>query len=122
MPLPIVAVVGRPNVGKSTLFNRLVGERVAIVEDLPGTTRDRIYGDGEWNGREFTVVDTGGLDPAPPTALARLIGEQVESAIAEADVVVFLVDAREGITSGDLQVADLLRRGATTGRPVPTTA
>lgn len=112
MPKPIVAIVGRPNVGKSTLFNRLVGGRVAIVEDLPGTTRDRIYGDSDWRDREFTLVDTGGLEPAPPTVLARLIGEQVESAIAEADAIVFLVDAREGITSADLQVADLVRRAS----------
>lgn len=112
MPKPIVAIVGRPNVGKSALFNRLVGGRVAIVEDLPGTTRDRIYGDSDWRDREFTLVDTGGLEPAPPTVLARLIGEQVEAAIAEADVIVFLVDAREGITSADLQVADLVRRAS----------
>jgi GTP-binding protein len=115
VPKPIVAIVGRPNVGKSTLFNRLVGERVAIVEDLPGTTRDRIYGDAEWGGREFVLVDTGGLEPAPPTVLARQIGEQVASAVEEADVVVFLVDARDGITSADLEIAEFLRQ---TNKPV----
>src|ERR671936_1167134 len=105
----LVAVVGRPNVGKSTLFNRLVGERVAIVEDEPGTTRDRIYAPVEWRGREFTLVDTGGLDDASgqvETAVRR----QAEAAIDEADVVVFVVDARNGILPVEHDVADRLRR------------
>jgi len=132
MNKPIVALVGRPNVGKSTLFNRLVGRRQAIVEDLPGTTRDRLYGDTEWAGVLFTVVDTGGLDiaasqpgrprearPAPlAVASADYVEEvraQVEVAIAEADVIVFLVDARDGVTAADEDVAQLLRQ---TGKPV----
>lgn len=113
---PIVAIVGRPNVGKSTLFNRLVGERRAIVEDEPGTTRDRVYGSAEWGGIEFTVVDTAGLQDEQEIAassvseIARHTREQAKSAIDEADVIVFLVDAKTGLTSGDQEVADLLRR------------
>jgi GTP-binding protein len=113
---PIVAIVGRPNVGKSTLFNRLVGERRAIVEDLPGTTRDRVYGTCDWGGVDFTLVDTGGLQDeeeiaASSTAeIARYTRDQATSAIAEADVIVFVVDGRGGMTSGDQEVADLLRR------------
>lgn len=132
MRMPVVALVGRPNVGKSTLFNRLIGQRQAIVEDEPGTTRDRLYGQSEWSGRNFIVVDTGGLDIAltekapskgdQPDALsassrdyAREIRQQAEIAIAEADVVVLLVDARDGLTSADRDVAEILRRS---GRPV----
>jgi GTP-binding protein len=113
---PIVAVVGRPNVGKSTLFNRLVGERRAIVEDEPGTTRDRVYGTADWGGLEFTLVDTGGLQDdkeiasASLTEIARHTREQARSAIDEADVIVFIVDARAGLAAGDHEVADLLRR------------
>src|SRR6185503_1883375 len=98
----VVAVVGRPNVGKSTLFNRIVGERVPFVEDLPGTTRDRIYATAEWRGREFSLLDTGGLDD--PRA-----GE-MEAAIAEADVVLLIVDAQSGIRPVEHDVADQLRR------------
>ncbi|NWG19374.1 MAG: ribosome biogenesis GTPase Der [Chloroflexi bacterium] len=120
---PIVALVGRPNVGKSTLFNRLIGERRAIVEDLPGTTRDRLYGDSDWNGRVFTVVDTAGLlleedDLTPGTPqleIARRVREQAEVAIAEADAIIFIVDTREGLTAADAAVADVLRR---TDKPV----
>jgi GTP-binding protein len=113
---PIVAIVGRPNVGKSTLFNRLVGERRAIVEDVPGTTRDRVYGATDWGGVEFTVVDTGGLlDDSELSAdaqgqIAQHTREQAHTAIDEADVIVFLVDSDAGITAGDHEVADLLRR------------
>jgi GTP-binding protein len=127
MPQPIVALVGRPNVGKSTLFNRIVGQRRAIVEDVPGTTRDRLYGDAEWNGVAFTVVDTGGLEilesqkqrkpqhqPEPlSTASVGFIEEirdQAEIAIAEADVIVMLVDVLDGLTPADEDVADVLRR------------
>jgi GTP-binding protein len=113
---PIVAIVGRPNVGKSTFFNRLIGQRKAIVEDLPGTTRDRLYGDSDWNGRTFTVVDTAGLlyeeedQNAPLVEIARRVREQAELAIAEADVIVFLVDAVEGLTTADAEVAEALRQ------------
>ncbi len=107
---PIVAIVGRPNVGKSALFNRIVGGRPALVEDLPGTTRDRIYGDAEWRGREFKVVDTGGLEPDVPGTYTPLVRAQVEYALAEADIVLFVVDTITGITAADLEVADLLRR------------
>ncbi|KPV52147.1 GTP-binding protein Der, partial [Kouleothrix aurantiaca] len=112
---PIIALVGRPNVGKSTFFNRLIGQRKAIVEDLPGTTRDRLYGDSDWNGRVFTVVDTAGLlfeeedDSAPLAGIARRVRAQAELAIAEADVIVFMVDAIEGLTTADSDVAEVLR-------------
>ncbi len=110
MSKPIVAIVGRPNVGKSTLFNRLIGEPVAITEDKPGTTRDRLYGDADWNGRDFIVVDTGGLAPGEDETMARAIRDSVEVAMSEADAIVFLVDAKEGLTADDIAVAELLRR------------
>ena len=109
MVTPLVALVGRPNVGKSTLFNRIVGERVAIIEDVAGTTRDRLYYDADWAGHEFTIVDTGGLEVQPGSDLANRVRQQAEVAIAEADVVVFVVDARQGVTPGDLDVAKILR-------------
>lgn len=109
MARPVVAVVGRPNVGKSTLFNRLIGERLAIVEDLPGTTRDRIYGTVEWNGREMSLVDTGGLDDEK-AEIPQAVRRQAEVAIEEADVVLFLVDAKSGIVPVDHDVAEQLRR------------
>lgn len=116
MAKPIVAIVGRPNVGKSALFNRLIGERVAIVEDEPGTTRDRVYGTTDWRGMEFTLVDTGGLqdeeeiEASTVAEIARRTRDQARSAIAEADVIVFMVDSKSGLTAGDHEVADLLRR------------
>ncbi len=111
MTKPLVALVGRPNVGKSTLFNRLIGQRVAIVEDLPGTTRDRIYGDTEWNGVAFTLVDTGGLIPdAPEDDITGHVRQHAQLAIAEADVVVLLTDAKEGLTAIDEHIAQILRR------------
>ncbi|MEJ7654446.1 MAG: GTPase [Chloroflexia bacterium] len=115
---PIVAIVGRPNVGKSTLFNRLIGERTAIVQNEPGTTRDRIYGEAEWIGRIFTVVDTGGLDvDTPPNGqsgetLASMVRSQAELAIAEADLIVFMLDNTTGVTPADYDIADILRRTA----------
>jgi GTP-binding protein len=115
MTKPLVALVGRPNVGKSTLFNRLVEQPLAIVEDVPGTTRDRIYADAEWGGTTFTFVDTGGLVPDSSDDLATLIRGQVEIAIAEAEVIIFLVDVKEGVTGSDLEIARLLRRS---GKPV----
>ena len=112
---PVVAIVGRPNVGKSALFNRIVGGRPALVEDLPGTTRDRIYGDAEWRGRAFQIVDTGGLEPDEPGTYTPLVRAQVEYALREADVILFVVDAKSGTTAADEEVADLLRR---TNKPV----
>ncbi len=112
---PIVAIVGRPNVGKSALFNRIVGGRPALVEDIPGTTRDRIYGDAEWRNREFQIVDTGGLEPDEPGTYTPLVRAQVEQALREADIILFVVDAKSGATAADEEVADLLRR---TNKPV----
>lgn len=112
---PVVAIVGRPNVGKSTLFNRLVGARQAIVEDIPGTTRDRLYGEVEWRDHVFIVVDTGGLELEGEEGYSALIREQVEVALAEADAVLFIVDAVSGATSVDTEIGELLRRG---GKPV----
>lgn len=112
MPRPIVAIVGRPNVGKSTLFNRLIGERQAIVDDQPGITRDRVYGHTDWNGREFSVVDTGGLGLREEDPFHAHIRAQAEIAMEEADLILFVVDAREGLTPGDEAVAQLFRRSA----------
>ena len=108
--LPIVAIVGRPNVGKSTLFNRIVGGRAAIVEDRARTTRDRLYGDAEWNGRRFVVVDTGGLEVDPADPIELKVQEQARLAIAEADAILFVVDAAAGMTPADEEAAELLRR------------
>jgi GTP-binding protein len=106
---PVIAIVGRANVGKSTLFNRLTGESVAIVEDLPGTTRDRVFADVSWQGREVTLVDTGGLELRPGSSLAQKVKDQVEAAIAEADVIIFVVDVRDGVIAADCEIADRLR-------------
>jgi GTP-binding protein len=108
--IPIVAIVGRPNVGKSTLFNRIVGSRTAIVEDRARTTRDRLYGDAEWNGRRFVLIDTGGLEAGTDDPIELRVQEQARLAISEADVIVFVVDAAVGITPADQEAADLLRR------------
>ena len=109
--LPVVALVGRPNVGKSTLFNRVVGDaRAAIVEDRARTTRDRMYGDAEWNGRRFVVVDTGGIELAPGDPIEEQVQVQARLAIGEADVIVFVVDAASGLTPADAEAAELLRR------------
>ncbi len=110
MSKPIVAVVGRPNVGKSTLFNALSGTKLSIVEDTPGVTRDRIYADCDWNGRLFTLIDTGGIEPESDDVILRQMREQAEIAIATADVIVFLCDVRDGVTGADIQVANMLRR------------
>lgn len=110
MSKPVVAIVGRPNVGKSTLFNRLVGNRKAIVEDTPGVTRDRLYDNSEWSGHEFIIIDTGGIRFDREDVFASEIRLQAELAIEEADVILFMVDSKEGITSEDEQVADLLRK------------
>ncbi len=115
MGRPIVAIVGRPNVGKSTLFNRLVGKRIAIVEDTPGITRDRLYSDSDWNGRQFVVTDTGGILFNEADPLTKQVVEHAEIAIEEADVIIFVTDVREGVTSTDWEIAEKLRRG---GKPV----
>ncbi|MGI6737412.1 MAG: ribosome biogenesis GTPase Der [Anaerovoracaceae bacterium] len=112
MSKPVVAVVGRPNVGKSTLFNRLIGRRLAIVEDTPGVTRDRIYAEADWSGREFAVLDTGGIEPASTEPIPSRMREQAQTAMETADVVLFLVDGREGLTAADREVAEMLRRRA----------
>ncbi|MDT8367146.1 MAG: ribosome biogenesis GTPase Der [bacterium] len=108
--MSLVAIVGRPNVGKSTLFNRLIGRRQAIVEDIPGVTRDRNYGAANWLGREFTVVDTGGLDPLAEEGLFALTRQQALNAIEEADLILFVLDTRSGLAPADDEVARLLRR------------
>jgi GTPase len=112
---PIVALVGRPNVGKSTLFNRLIGERRAIVEDVPGTTRDRHYGDVDWGGKSFSLIDTGGLILGDTDRLTEQVRAQAEIAMREASIIVLLTDIMEGLTGADQEIADLLRRS---GKPV----
>ena len=107
---PIVAIVGRPNVGKSTLFNNLVGDRIAIVDDMPGVTRDRLYRETEWNGVEFVVVDTGGLEPRNNEFMMTKIKEQAEVAMNEADVILFVVDGKSGVNPLDEEIAYILRK------------
>lgn len=115
MAKPLVAIVGRPNVGKSTLFNRLIGKRISIVEDTPGVTRDRIYGDAEWLEYKFTLIDTGGIEPASEDKIAIQMRRQAELAIETADVILFIVDGRDGMTSADREVGAMLQR---CGKPV----
>lgn len=115
MALPIVAVVGRPNVGKSTLFNKLIGQRMSIVEDTPGVTRDRIYSKCEWRSREFMVVDTGGIEPNSDDIILSQMRRQAELAIEKADVIVFLTDIRTGVTANDYDVARMLQKS---GKPI----
>lgn len=110
MPKGIVAIIGRPNVGKSTLYNRLIERRDAIVEDTAGVTRDRLYGTAEWNGEQFTVVDTGGFVDGSEDVFERAVAEQVELALQEADVILFMVDVQTGLTPSDEDVANLIRR------------
>ncbi|TBL79767.1 ribosome biogenesis GTPase Der [Paenibacillus thalictri] len=110
MARPIIAIVGRPNVGKSTIFNRVIGERLAIVEDKPGVTRDRLYGIGSWLDREFSVVDTGGIEIEGEDQILRSVRLQAELAIEEADVIIFMVDAKAGVTPADDEVAQMLFR------------
>lgn len=115
MAKPVVAIVGRPNVGKSTLFNHLIGKRKAIVEDVPGVTRDRLYDNTDWAGREFIIIDTGGIRFEEGDIFAREVKLQAELAIEESDVIIFVLDARQGLSSEDEQVADILRRS---GKPI----
>lgn len=115
MSKPIVAIVGRPNVGKSTLFNYLVGERLSIVDDTPGVTRDRIYAESEWRGRKFSLIDTGGIEPKTDDHILRSMRDQAQIAIDTADVIIFLVDLKTGMTADDQDIADVLR---VSGKPV----
>jgi len=115
MGLPVLAIVGRPNVGKSTIFNRLVGERIAIVEDKPGVTRDRLYGKGEWLNRYFHVIDTGGIEFGETDEILTQMRQQAELAIDEADVILMITDGRTGVTDADQELARMLNR---TGKPI----
>lgn len=110
MSKPIVAIVGRPNVGKSQLFNRFAGRRLSIVEDTPGVTRDRLYADAEWRGREFQVIDTGGIEPSTDSEILQFMRMQAETAIMAADVIIFIVDLKTGVTAADMDVAAMLRK------------
>src|SRR5262245_304571 len=115
MPLPVVAIVGAPNVGKSTLFNRLLGRRQSIVADFPGVTRDRLMADAELDNRRLTLVDTGGVVEGPQDQLATRVREEALKAVEAADLIVFVIDARAGVTASDEHVGGLLR---SSGRPV----
>ena len=110
MSKPVVAIVGRPNVGKSTLFNKLIGERRSIVEDTPGVTRDRIYGEAEWRGRRFILIDTGGIEPKTDDVILSQMRLQAEIAIASADVIIFLCDIRSGLLADDREIAVMLKK------------
>ena len=110
MAKPIVAMVGRPNVGKSTLFNRLAGKRISIVQDTPGVTRDRVYAEAEWLNHSFTMIDTGGIEPERDDIIVQQMRRQANIAIETADVIVFIVDGKEGLTAADHEVATMLRK------------
>ena len=115
MAKPLVAIVGRPNVGKSMLFNKLTGQRTSIVEDTPGVTRDRIYGDCEWCGRHFSLVDTGGIEPDTDSDMLKFMRRQAEIGIELADAIIMVADVRSGVTAADQDVATMLRKS---GKPV----
>ncbi|MBO5295158.1 MAG: ribosome biogenesis GTPase Der [Clostridia bacterium] len=115
MSKPVIAIVGRPNVGKSTLFNKLIGERRSIVEDTPGVTRDRIYGETEWRGRRFVVIDTGGIEPKTDDIILKQMRLQAEIAVDTADVIVFMCDVRTGLTADDRDIAVMLKKS---GKPI----
>lgn len=110
MSKPIIAIVGRPNVGKSMLFNKIIGRRLSIVEDTPGVTRDRIYGESEWVGRKFRLVDTGGIEPNTDSQILSFMREQAQIAIDNADVIIFVTDIKTGLTASDQEVASMLQR------------
>lgn len=110
MALPLIAIVGRPNVGKSMLFNKIIGRRLSIVEDTPGVTRDRIYGESEWVGRRFRLVDTGGIEPNTDSQILSFMREQAQIAIDNADVIIFVTDIKTGLTASDQEVASMLQR------------
>ena len=115
MSKPIVAIVGRPNVGKSTFFNKIIGKRISIVEDTPGVTRDRIYAEAEWNSVHFALIDTGGIEPASADVILSQMREQAQIAMDMADVILFIVDGKDGLTHADREVAAMLMR---TGKKV----
>lgn len=115
MSKPIIAIVGRPNVGKSTLFNKIIGERRSIVEDTPGVTRDRIYGETEWRGKKLVFIDTGGIEPKTDSTILRQMREQAEIAVGTADVIIFLCDVRTGLTADDRDIAVMLKKS---GKPI----
>ena len=115
MGKPIIAIVGRPNVGKSTLFNKLIGERRSIVEDVPGVTRDRIYGETEWCGKKFIVIDTGGIEPKADDIILSQMRFQAQIAIESADVILFMCDVRTGLTASDRDIAVMLQKS---GKPI----
>ena len=115
MSKPLIAIVGRPNVGKSMLFNKIIGRRLSIVEDTPGVTRDRIYGETDWNGRSFTLIDTGGIEPRTDDQILSFMRDQAQIAIENATVIIFLTDVRTGLTASDQEVANMLLRS---GKPI----
>ena len=115
MSTPIVAIVGRPNVGKSTLFNKLIGERLSIVDDTPGVTRDRIYGECEWNNRKIRIIDTGGIEPYSDDIILKQMRRQAELAIDTADVTILVTNVRDGVVATDEEVAQMLQKS---GKPV----
>ena len=119
MSKPTVAIVGRPNVGKSQLFNRLAGKRLSIVEDTPGVTRDRLYAECEWRGRVFSIIDTGGIEPSNDNEILKFMRFQAETAIHHADVIIFITDLRTGVTASDMDVAAMLQRSGKPGQPEP---
>ena len=115
MSKPIVAIIGKPNVGKSTFFNYLVGHRISIVQDTPGVTRDRIYAETNWRGRNFTLVDTGGIEPDSEDIILSQMREQANLAIAMANVIIFLTDVKQGVTAADREIALMLKKS---GKPI----
>ena len=110
MSMPIVAIVGRPNVGKSTLFNKIIGKRMSIVDDVAGVTRDRIYAEGEWTGFRFNLIDTGGFEKGDNGVIFEQVRRQAEFAILSADVIIFVVDLKSGVSSSDLEISHMLKK------------